>query len=87
MERFRLRVGDVVGIILPGIVLLLNICIIIPEITNIFPTIASKPQFLLNDVGLFFMFLVMSYIIGSALRIFTTTFPDILSRRIKIYYR
>ncbi|MBN2546579.1 MAG: hypothetical protein JXB50_12335 [Spirochaetes bacterium] len=86
MDKFKIRGGDFIGLIVPGIYLMMNIVLLF---TNNISNISDffKESHIKEDIGIFFLFLVSSYIIGCALRLLSTDFPDRLSAQLRIYYK
>jgi hypothetical protein len=83
LDKFRLRLSDFIGIILPGIIFLLNIYLIFKDELNIYTSTIFSQNSTIKEVGLFFVLIVISYVIGSAFRIFKTILPDYFSRKMR----
>jgi hypothetical protein len=87
LDHFRLRIGEVIGYMLPGMAFLINIWILFIRNGNIFFYDKPGVNFSINEVGIIVVFIILSYIIGAILRIFTTDIPGKLSAGMRIIYK
>ncbi len=71
--NFKLRFGEFIGILIPGLVLILNILIFL------FPTLISKLNLLDNLITTSIFVIVISFIVGMILRTCATDSPDKIS--------
>ncbi len=85
MDKFRIRSGDFIGIVIPGIILCINLIAIYWEyFLNNFKIISGEKPFDLMENGLLFLlFLILSYVIGVFLRLFSPDLPDNLSAKMR----
>ncbi len=81
MNNFRIRSGEFVGIIIPGVILCLNLILIFWNyFIDRFKILSQEKPFDLTENGLLFiLFLIVSYIFGVVLRLLSPDIPDGIS--------
>jgi hypothetical protein len=86
MDKFRIRGGDFIGIIIPGVILLLNIYMIFWRSLNAFLlNVFGSCSFTINEnVIVFLIFLILSYVVGVVFRLLSPDFPDKIAIRIRL---
>jgi hypothetical protein len=86
LDKFRIRGGDFIGIIIPGVILLSNVYLIYwKNINDLLMSIFGTNTFTLNEnVIVFLIFLIIAYVVGIVLRLLSPDIPDKFSILIRL---